>query len=691
MKSIKTQLIIVSLLIVMVPFIINNALGYFFMSTDFKGYISKNDETYGNSIASNIQTFMEKAYSVTETLSASDEIISMDGARQKNLLVNTAAKNPYFDLLYMQDTNGDQTARSKGDLGNRASRWWFIQMMDTKKPFVSKSYYSLSGNIAVNSIYFPVYDANQKLLGIMGADIRLDAIQQMVDKFSTEERYVYVLDGQGAVVAHPDINQVKEIYNYKSLKKTVLVKDSSGNVKKDEKGNQVTEQLDIEVPDKLKDITEKALSGHSGSDEYKDVQGKTVISSYTQVKLPGVSENWVVITVHEKGSAMAFVNNMMIKNLFVFAGLIAIVLVIIYFVANSITKPIRKIAEKLSVVAEGNLTETVEVKGKSEIANLAANLNKMIVNSRGLVGAVQGEAKTLTQSSDTFAKTAAENSRSIEEISASMSEISHVSEEQDRHAKVILNLSKDMYQDMEKVAKDTDNMNRFAQELSNISNEGNSAMQKVITDIVELKKATQNINSLINDVNSSSQEIDNILAIISGIAEQTNLLALNASIEAARAGEQGKGFAVVANEIRKLSEQTGSATESIRTLITKTQSSIKTAVTAIVDSNVKVDRGENAVKHVGNNFETINSRVIDMSQNMKGITGAIDSVVLKNNNVISGVENLVQISRSAVDAVANIASASEEQGASMENIMASAEVLAASANELLQKINKFKI
>ncbi len=53
---------------------------------------------------------------------------------------------------------------------------------------------------------------------------------------------------------------------------------------------------------------------------------------------------------------------------------------------------------------------------------------------------------------------------------------------------------------------------------------------------------------------------------IQDIAARTNLLALNATIEAARAGDIGRGFAVVAHEVKALANQTGSATEEIRTL-----------------------------------------------------------------------------------------------------------------------------
>ncbi len=53
---------------------------------------------------------------------------------------------------------------------------------------------------------------------------------------------------------------------------------------------------------------------------------------------------------------------------------------------------------------------------------------------------------------------------------------------------------------------------------------------------------------------------------IQEIAARTNLLALNATIEAARAGDVGRGFAVVAHEVKALANQTGHATEEIRSL-----------------------------------------------------------------------------------------------------------------------------
>jgi methyl-accepting chemotaxis protein len=95
--------------------------------------------------------------------------------------------------------------------------------------------------------------------------------------------------------------------------------------------------------------------------------------------------------------------------------------------------------------------------------------------------------------------------------------------------------------------------------------------------VTEAESATQTIAIL----NKSSQEIQQVVTTIAQVAAQTKLLALNATIEAARAGKAGVGFAVVASEVKKLAEQTASATEDIGRQVAAVQAVAGEAVTVL--------------------------------------------------------------------------------------------------------------
>nr|WP_077305440.1 methyl-accepting chemotaxis protein [Terribacillus halophilus] len=100
-------------------------------------------------------------------------------------------------------------------------------------------------------------------------------------------------------------------------------------------------------------------------------------------------------------------------------------------------------------------------------------------------------------------------------------------------------------------------------------------VQHVAAQAEELSATSSDINEQANSANQNSHQIGEVVQLIEQISTQTNLLGLNAAIEAARSGEAGKGFGVVADEIRKLSDNTKEAVQTIGKSLSEIRSSIE--------------------------------------------------------------------------------------------------------------------
>ncbi|WP_319938031.1 PAS domain S-box protein [Sphingomonas sp. S2-65] len=85
--------------------------------------------------------------------------------------------------------------------------------------------------------------------------------------------------------------------------------------------------------------------------------------------------------------------------------------------------------------------------------------------------------------------------------------------------------------------------------------------QEIQTRLRESEALQHELETQRETLQGTMGELETIVTTIGSIAAQTNLLALNATIEAARAGETGRGFAVVASEVKKLANDTRTATD----------------------------------------------------------------------------------------------------------------------------------
>lgn len=376
--SIRKQLtlMICSLIIITLTTVL--LISYYLVATDYKEKMQQVNSVMAESLGNNITQFMQNSYNITELMAEIPDMSIVDTEGQRQLLVEAANRYPFFQLLAIHDLSGNQIVRSSGVLGNRAERWWFKKFMAEKNPYIGKTYYSLTSESPITTIVRGIY-THGNLVSVFMVDIEAKKLQEMVDGYNSGAgSYAYLLDGDGGVIAHPDQRQVTEVYNYKTMKKSVLIRDVNGKIKRDEKNNELTDEIDFEVAPSLQSIVAKVMAGETGVGEYTDLNGDENICAYRTIWIPGKSDPWSLIVVQKKSAALAFMYDVTIKNILMGILVLSLSVLLTFWFSRRITNPLIEIVNTTNQIKDGDLTVRLDINYSNEIGVLAMNFNKMV-------------------------------------------------------------------------------------------------------------------------------------------------------------------------------------------------------------------------------------------------------------------------------------------------------------------------
>lgn len=488
-------------------------------------------------------------------------------------------------------------------------------------------------NTLMTSVAMPI-KFDDKVVGVIGIDIALSNIQTKAQEFSAN-----IADGNSRVLI---VSEDKSV-----------IADSKNSANQGELFSDIINSTDL-----IEGINENSHSYtlvkriHLG--------GIAQWSIYTEIPKQYISDEVnQTMLVLDKGTEEQL-TSILYMSLFV----LIVGSIIIFFMAEKLTIPLKTLASALKQIASGDadLTQRINVNSKDETGQLAHSFNQFVGGLANIVSQFSDGVKT------TFS--ASETGKALSEKTKSQLE------QQQLMIEMVATAAEEMSQTSTEVAQNAASTADATREVKSAASNGIIKLKQTTSTISKLAEQMQHSNGQVNKLSSNSDNIVNVLNVIKSVAEQTNLLALNAAIEAARAGELGRGFAVVADEVRALAGRTASSVFEIEGVVNELQISTKEMV-ATINENVK--RAESCTEQAQETqsvFEVIEQEVTTMT----------DMAV----SIASAAEEQSHVSEDISSTLQNINTTSDELAQSAQQTLKVSEELLLSGRNQEQLIGRFK-
>jgi methyl-accepting chemotaxis protein WspA len=310
----------------------------------------------------------------------------------------------------------------------------------------------------------------------------------------------------------------------------------------------------------------------------------------------------------------------------VFAAVaLAVVVLIGRSTVRFVSRSLGRVTQHLQALAagEGNLAARMPVTTEDEIGELSEAFNALMEKLRALVRRVQESASKVATSAAELADTVRRQEGALSEQAAS-TEAARASAGQ------IAQTAGELAHTMREISDVTE-------QAVDLADTGRANLVRMERTIRNVQVASRSISDRLAAINAKAANITGVVTTIGKVAEQTNLLSLNASIEAAKAGEFGHGFGVVAREIRRLADQTATASQEIDETVKEMQAAVssgvmsmerfteevRTTVADVSDAGAQLGRVIDQVSVLGPRFLEVGRGMTSQSQGAQQISAAV--------------------------------------------------------------------
>ena len=487
---------------------------------------------------------------------------------------------------------------------------------------------------AYQMVYSPVTDEEGKIIGMIGLGKSLSTlgylIKTITDTKVGKTGYVWVIGGK-------DAQKGKYIV-------------SKGEIRS---GENIWETKDANDNYAIKHMVNTAMAKASGKINFYRYSWKNLGEKQARWKMAAYTYfepwDWVIGAGSYEEDYLDASNrvNEVMKGLLVKVAvggiaILALVVILAFFVGAFIAKPIHKMVTLAGYVAEGDLdgaNKQLNTLGKveenakynDETSQLATAFARMIHSLTSLIGQVQQSGIQVQSSATEIAASAKQLESTVTEQAASTNQVAATSKEISRR-------SKDLVDAMGEVTG-------TVTQTGEVASEGRSGLSEMETAMRQLVDDTGIVSSRLGSINEKAGNIGGIVVTITKVADQTNLLSLNAWIEAEKAGEYGLGFSVVAREIRRLADQTAVATLDIEQMVKEMHSAVSSGIMEMDKFVQRVKIGADDVGRIGGGLASIIDQVQELIPLFVKVT---ESVKMQSEGAEEISEAMNQLSESVV-------------------------------------------
>jgi methyl-accepting chemotaxis protein len=607
-----------------------------------------------NNQADNITSWLEKNLENFSSVKQTIEATNPDEEELQEILDSFYGYNSYAkDGIYIGTSTGElyKASESTKTSENVTSENWYKDGLTRVNLNYGQTYTDYKGDSIISAS--GLINLNRDELMVLAADLSLDQISIIVNSgVKMDNAYSFLVDtNDNTILAHPDTSLVSTNINSSS---------------------------------------DKLLSGVAKKIDNQDYN-KEEINNYL-VSLTQISgTDWVLVSYIKRDIVMSSIHVLIRRLAIIAVFAILLTSVVIIVIVNYLIKPISKISDGVTAMADGDFTISINSSSNDEIGIMSDKVEDFIVRMRDMLKNVALESDKLqdqSRTSDVVAKSMYEASekqaKAMQNLNSTVDELAKAVNEIAINAQTLTEVVSDTRSNSAKA-------NESMQESVEISKQGKTDMEKLSFAMTQIQKSIEELLLSINKVGDASEQITGIVGLIGEIAEETNLLSLNASIEAARAGEAGKGFAVVAGEIGKLAQNSADNAQNIAKLIEQIRNLISDVVTQantsaenIQSNTVLIDTAVETFDKIYENIATSSDLVTDMITGVTKVDDVATNVAAISEEQAASADEILETSKQMVEQAENITRHSED-------VAANSEELSDTSEKLTSYVSKFKL